>query len=116
MNQGNLITVNGGIYEYIGIDEAINLHKVAEVEIDAEGKLTATHSIRYFSAEELKKTSTHFTMLQWYGIVEHFIRQDYDLTDEEIAEAAEDIISRCFAYEIPKLHELADYIAEYMNR
>ena len=114
--QGNLIAVNGAIYDYIGYDEEIKLHKVAVVEIDEEGILTNTHSTWYFSAEELKNNEVDFTKQQWYGIVEHFIRQDYDLNEEEIADATEEIVGRCFAYGIPKFHELTDYIAEYMNR
>ena len=58
----------------------------------------------------------NFTKNQWYGIVAHFIRQNYELPEEEIADATEDIVGRCFAYGIPKFNELTEYIADYMNR
>ena len=56
------------------------------------------------------------TKTQWYKTVSQFIRQNYtDLTAEEINDITEDIVGRCFAYGIPQIHELADYIADYMN-
>ena len=58
----------------------------------------------------------YFTNKQWCGIVDSLIRYKYDLTNEEIDDAVDDIVGRCFAYGIPKMHELEGYIAEYMNR
>lgn len=44
-------------------------------------------------------------------------RYDYDnLEEKEILNATEDIVGRCFAYGRPQIHELADYIADYMIR
>jgi hypothetical protein len=60
---------------------------------------------------------TNFTQDQWYGIVEHFIRQAYCIDDEDITEATDEIVGRCFSVTgIPKFDTLEDYIAEYMNR
>ena len=117
--QGTLVAVNGKIYEYDHYDEGIKIHLVTEVDIDDEGILTATHIPCAISDEEfaLSEDGTdYFTQKQWYGIVEHFIRQDYDLKEFEIKGAVMDIVDRCFAYGIPKIHELADYIAEYLDR
>ena len=112
---GEIIAVNGAIYEYGGIEG--NLHKVYVIDIDEAGMLTHTHSTWYFTAEELKNSEVHFTEDQWYGIVAHFVREgNFDLNAEEMEEATEDIVGRCFAYGIPKIHELPKYIAEYMNR
>jgi hypothetical protein len=119
MNQGTLVAVNGKIYEYQHYDEKMGVHYVTEVEIDEDGILTATHIPCALSGEEFALSddgTDHFANKQWHGIVEHFIRQEYDLTEEEITEATEDIVGRCFAYGIPKIHELADYIAEYLDR
>ena len=120
--EGTIIAVNGNLYEY-GCEENadytkdLKLHKVYVIDIDDEGNFTHTHSTDYFTTEELKNNEVHFTQEQWYRIVEQFIRYDYDdLTVEEITDVTEDIIGRCFAYGIPKIHELADYIAEYMHR
>lgn len=112
--QGQLIAVNGVLYEYGEIED--KLHKVYVVDIDEEGILTATYSSWYLTDAELSNRGIDLTQKQWYGIVEHFIRQDYDLTEMQIKGAVMDIVDRCFAYGIPKIHELADYIAEYLNR
>lgn len=111
---GQIIAVNGAIYEYM--QKLGNLHTVSEIEIDEEGILTATYRYHLVTDEDLTHDEVHFTKDQWYGIVEHFIRQAYDLTEEEISEATEDIVGRCFAYGISKIHELPEYIADYMNR
>lgn len=117
MNQGTIVAVNGRIYEYVEFDEHLQAHRLSEIEIDEDGRLTATYAVCYMDDDEFAFSEDGtFTKKQWYGIVEHFIRQYYDLTDEEITDATEDIVGRCFAYGIPKIHELADYIADYMNR
>ena len=120
--EGQLIAVNGNIYEYGGIENAdftkdLRLHKVYVIEVDNEGYLTNTHTSQYFTTEELNNKEIHFTQDQWYKIVEQLIRYEYtDLTEEAITDATDDIVYREFAYGIPKFHELEDYIAEYMNR
>lgn len=115
MKAGTLIAVNGKLYEYLRAE--LGLHRVSEIEFDEDGLLTPTYTHRYFTDEELANNEVNFTQQQWYGIVECFIRQDYDdLTEMQISGAVMDIVDRCFAYGIPKIHELADYIAEYMDR
>ena len=114
IERGTLIVIDGNIYEYEYDNDLY--HVVSEVLIDDEGRLTATYVTRAVSSEELKDNAVNFTQQQWCGIVEHFIRQDYDLSEEEISNAAEDMVYRCFAYGVPKLEELPKYIAEYLNR
>lgn len=123
--QGKLIAVNGNIYEYHGFDKEAKVHLVYEVDIDCEGMLTATYTMNYFYPEQFTEGfgKINLTKPQWYGVVSHLLRNDYmwskvlyNLTEEEIAEATEDIVERCFAYGIPKFEELEDYIAEYLNR
>ena len=121
--EGQLIAVNGNIYEYGGIEDAdftkdLKLHKVYIIDIDEEGHLTNTFRSDYLITEELNKNEIHFTKDQWYGIVEQLIQYEYaDLTEKQITEATEDIVDRCFVITgIPKIHELEDYITEYMNR
>lgn len=119
MNRGQLIAVNGNIYEYVKYDEVAKVHLVSEVEIDCDGILTSTHILSYFYPEQLAegKNKIDLTAQQWLGLVGHLIRQDYDLTEEEIENAAEDIVCRCFSItRIPVVEELPNYIAEYMNR
>lgn len=118
MEKGKLISVNGAIYEYDRYDKYLKIHIATEVIIDEDGYLTATHIPHCFTDEELTdRDEPTFTKKQWYGIVEHFIRQEYeDLTDEEIDNATEDIVGRCFAYGIPKFEELSEYIADWMDR
>lgn len=111
----NLIAVNGVLYEYAGIED--KLHKVYVVDIDDEGILTVTYNSWYLTDEELSNRGIKLTQKQWIGLTEHFIRQDYSLTEEEIKDAAEDIVCRCFAAtRIPLVEELPNYIAIYMNR
>lgn len=116
--QGQLIAVNGNLYEYGEIDYSKEtLHKVYVIEIDEDGLLTHTHSTWYFTDSELSNRGINLTEKQWIGLTEHFIRQEYDITEEEIAEAAEDIVCRCFATtRIPLVEELPNYIAIYMDR
>ena len=111
---GAIIAVNGKIYEYM--QKLGNLHTVSEIEIDEDGILTATYRYHLVTDEDLTHSEVNFTKDQWYGIVAHFIRQDYELTEEAITDATEDIVGRCFAYGIPNFNELTEYIAEYMNR
>ena len=121
--EGQLIAVNGNIYEYGGIENAdftkdLKLHKVYVIDIDDEGNLTHTQSSDYLTTEELSNNEIILTQEQWYGIVEQLIRYEYaDLTEEEITEATDEIVGRCFSVTgIPKFDTLEDYIAEYMNR
>lgn len=117
MRPGDLIAVNGNLYDYVGYDKEINQHKVAVVDIDEDGILVNTHSTWYFTDEELSNRGIDLTEKQWIGLTEHFIRQEYDIAEEEIKEAAEDIVCRGFAVtRIPLVEELPNYIAIYMDR
>lgn len=119
IKQGQLIAVYNRLYEYVEFDEVAKVHLVSEVDIDCEGFLTATLITNYYYPEQLAEgfNKINLTKDQWYGVVGHFIREgDFDLNEEEIDEATEDIVGRCFAYGIPKFDKLEEYIAEYMNR
>lgn len=123
MKPGDLIAVNGSLYEYGGIEEAyytkdLKLHKVYVVDIDEDGNLTNTHIPCYFTDEELTEgTKPPLTVKQWCGIVETLIRNDYDLTEEEIETAAEDIVCREFTIlGVPTVEELNRRIETYMDR
>lgn len=116
IKQGTIIAIKGNLYEYNQYDVRAKMHIAHAIMIDDEGHLTATYDAYAFTDEELKDNAVNFTETQWCGIVEHFIRQDYVLFDEEISDAAEDIVGRCFAYGIPTIEELPEYIAEYLNR
>lgn len=116
--QGQLIAVNGGIYEYQKYDEVAKVHLVAEVDIDDEGNLTATHILDYLYPEQLAEGNNKITLTQaqWYGIVAHLLRQSCKYSESAIAEATEDIVYRCFAISMPEFNELQDYIDCYMDR
>lgn len=116
IKQGTLIAVGGELYEYDRYDKNLKMHFASEIIIDDEGHLVQTYILNCFSTEDLKDNAVNFTEPQWYGIVVHFIRQAYDLTEEDIEMAAEDIVYRCFAYGVPTIEELPEYIAEYLNR
>ena len=117
METGQLIAIGGELYEYGKYDEFLKMHIAYEVMIDEDGYLTATYVPYVFADKDLTQNEVNFTKDQWYGIVAHFIREgNFNLNEEEIEEATEDIVERCFAYGIPKFHELPEYIAEYMNR
>ena len=119
MKQGNLIAVNGAIYEYVRYDEVANVHLVSEVYIDCDGILTSTHTMCYLYPEQLTEgfNKINLTKDQWYGIVAHFIREgNFHLNEEEMEDATEDIVGREFAYGVPQFDELESYIATYMNR
>jgi hypothetical protein len=118
MNRGQLIAVNGEIYEYDKYDKCLDVHFCTEIEIDEYGNLTMTYVPCYFNTEELENDTLNLTEKQWLGMVETLIRSAYTLEDNESVEtAAEDIVYRCFTLTgIPKMHELEDYIAEYMDR
>lgn len=120
--EGQLIAVNGNIYEYGGIEDAdftkdLKLHKVYIIDIDEDGNLTHTQSSDYLTTEELNNNEVSFTQKQWCGIVEQLIRYEYtDLSEEEITDATEDIVYRCFGFVMPSFSKLSEYIADYMNR
>ena len=119
MDRGQLIAVNGAIYEYDRFDEQAKVHLVYEVDIDCEGMLTATHIMNYLYPEQLAEgfNKINLTKDQWYGIVAHFIREgNFHLNEEEMEDAAEDIVGRCFAYGVPQFDELSTYIAKYLDR
>lgn len=115
MKKGTLIAIDGELYEY---EKYYNgFHIACEVMIDEDGHLTATYMPHAFSDRALKNNAVNFTKQQWYGIVKHFIRQDFDdLTEEDMNTAVEDIVDRCFALNMPEFEELSGYIACYMNR
>ena len=120
--EGQIIAVNGNIYEYGEIEDAdftkdLKLHKVYIIDIDEDGNLCHTYTTDYLTTEELSNNKIDLTLNQWCGLVAHFIREDYDLTEEEIEDAADDIVCRCLSITgIPLVEELPNYIAEYMNR
>ena len=122
MKTGDLIAVEGNLYEYGGIEKAeyskeLTLHKVYIIDIDEEGILTSTGITSYLTNEELSNRGIDLTEAQWIGLVKHFLRQDYDLTEEEMEDAANEIVCRCFTItRIPLVEELPNYIAIYMDR
>lgn len=114
-----LIAINGNLFLYKGIEfvDGLLRHKVECVDIDEDGILTAVCTILDYSSKELKQNEIKFTKKQLYGIVEYFIRVDYNLTEEEINGAVEDIVGREFAYGVPKtIEDLKRHIAKYLNR
>lgn len=118
MERGQLIAVNGRICEYDRYDKYLDVHFATEIEIDDEGHLTMTYAPYCFSTEEITEgyNKINLTETQWYGVVECLIRQTYDITNEEIDEATEDIVGRCFVINMPEFDELEGYIETYMNR
>lgn len=124
--QGTIIAVDGNLYEYHGYDKEAKVHLVYEVDIDDEGILTATYVMCYFYPEQFAEglNKIKLTQKQWLGLVEHLLRNDYawskvlyNLTEEEIKDAAEDIVCREFAIlGEPTIEELYDIIETYMNR
>jgi hypothetical protein len=116
---GDLIAVRGNLYEYAGIEQTIGgiMHKAHEVHIDDDGVLTITKETWHLTERELDCRGIDLTERQWIGLVEHFLRKEYSLTDDEIKAAANDIVCRCFNdTRIPLVEELPNYIAIYIGR
>ena len=117
MKENRIIAVQGNLYCYDKFDEDIRMHKVADVEIDEDGRLTCTHRSWYFTEEEMKDNKINLSQTQWCGLVEQVIRDGYpDLAEDSISDAATDMVCRCFAYGVPKVEDLPEYIAEYLKR
>ena len=114
IEKGTIIAVGGELYEYDYKGD--KYHIAYEILIDEDGHLIPTYTPFAFTDKELQDNAVNFTETQWCGIVKHFIRQNYDLSDRDIHNAAVDIVGRCFAYGIPTIEELPEYIAEYLNR
>lgn len=111
-----LISANGEIYDMIGFDEDVGLYKVAIVDIDEEGLLTSTLIPYYLSKEDLENKEIKLTEKQWMGMVCQMIGYYYALSEEEIDDAANDIVGRCFAITgTPLIENLFAYIKEYMQ-
>ena len=53
---------------------------------------------------------------EWCEVVRKHIAENYNLDDEAVEDATQDIVCRCFCYGIPTLEELPKYVADYMNR
>ena len=56
--KGQLIAVNGNIYEYGGVEDAdftknLKLHKVYVIDLDDEGELVHTQITDYLTTEEI---------------------------------------------------------------
>lgn len=114
----DIIAVKGNLYCYDKYDEDAKMHKVVDVEIDEEGHLTCTYRTWYFTDEELKDNKISLTQKQWCGLVKQIICNEYpDLDDDQMSDAATDIVCRCFAVSgMPTVEELPEYIAGYLNR
>lgn len=52
-----------------------------------------------------------------YEKVKKIIADNYDLSEENMETATQDIVERCFAITgTPKEEELTDYVKDYLNR
>ena len=110
---GDLIAVNGNLYIYEGME--VRYHKVCDVEIDEDGNLICPNTTWYLTDSELSNRGIDLTEKQWMGLTKHLLSKEYDLTDEAIQKATEDIVRRCFATtRMPLVEELPNYIAIYM--
>ncbi len=117
MEIGKLISIKGSLYEYGRYDENIERHIVYLVDIDEDGILTATYEAYSFTHEELMDYKIDLTQAQWGGLVYQYLADNYELTTEEMDDIIYEVSWRCFAVTgAPKVHELPEYIAEYMNR
>ena len=117
MLQGQIIAINGNLYEYGHYDKDAKRHIAYLVEIDEDGGLTATYDAYAFTDEELLDNKIDLTEAQWGGLVYRYLADNDELTTEEMDDIIHDVSRRCFAVTgAPKVHELPEYIAEYMNR
>ena len=81
--KGQLIAVDGVIYEYDGI-EADGLHRVYVIDIDEEGILTHTYNSWYLTDEELTTgfNKINLTQKQWCGVVSLLLREKLKYSEE----------------------------------
>ena len=116
---GQLITIDCARFVYDGVAysrfKGVNLHKLCEIGVDDYGKVFATDNVWYFTDEELAMAN-ELSPTHWQSLVERIIRIKYpNLTAMQTNGAVMDIVDRCFAHDIPKMHELNAYIDAYMN-
>ena len=112
MKQGQLIAVNGKIYEYHTYNKHLEMHLVFEVEIDEEGILTLTGIPGYLANSELSHRKIDLTEKQWIGLTKHFLVNDFNISDEVIAK---NIVDSFATARTPLVEELPNYIAIYLN-
>lgn len=116
MKQGQIIAINGNLFEYGGIEPCSYskgyLHKVCEIDVDEDGVLTATSRTDFYVDEDLKNNEVKFTKPQWYGVIELLVRQNYDLTDGEVENLVKQVVEEDFANGVPNTLEKAE---EYIS-
>ncbi len=110
-----LIAVNGQLYTYISYDKNTDLHTVEDVDIDEDGILTATGITWYLTDNEMQNRGIELTEKQWRGLIRQYIAYEYELSEEEMSQAVEDILQAIFM-RIPMVEELDRYVYFYMNR
>lgn len=120
MKQGQVIAINGNLFEYGGVEPCAYskgyLHKVYEIDVDEDGVLTATLRTCSYTAEDLKSNEVSFTKPQWYGVVELLVRQSYKLVDEEVENVVKQVVES-FAGEMPKtITQAEEVISVYIKK
>ena len=110
MTEKSIISVKGDLYEYVGCDNGI--HELVIIDIDDEGILTYTYETAYFTDAEMSDRGISLNKKQWLGLAEELIRENYDITEAEISEAAKNIV----CYKFSTVEELKTYIDKYMRR
>ena len=114
--ENDLIVVQGNLYSYYGWDGHLQMHKVAEVDIDEDGIITATYIPAYFTEEEMQEGKMiNLTQRQWIGLAEYYIRNYYSLEGEKCAVAAKEIIHKGLNSEMLSVEKLLKYITEYLK-
>lgn len=114
MRTNDLIAVSGKIYKYNYYDEGIKKHFVSEVGIDEEGNLAFTNCIIHMTDSEISNRGINLTERQWIRLTEYFLKQEYDFSEEEITEIANNIVDSFATARVPLVEELPNYIAIYM--
>lgn len=112
MKKGQIIAINQNLFEYGGVEPCEYskgcLHKVYEIDVDEDGVLTATSRTDFYVDKDLKNNEVKFTKLQWYGVIELLVRQNYDLTDEEVENLVKQVIEEDFVNGEPHTIEEAE--------
>ena len=106
-----LLVVRGNLYSYWQWEEDIQMHKVMVVDIDEEGRLTATYIPAFFSEKEMEEgKEMELTPEQWLGLTKFLIQDFYFPDEEEYEKEAEKVLEKFFLSSSRLVEDLPKFI------
>ena len=112
-----LLVIHGNLYSYWQWEEDIKMHKVMEVDIDEEGRLTATYIPAFFSEKEMEEgKEMKLTPKQWLGLTKFLIQDFYFPEEEKYEKEAEKLLKNFFLSSSHLVEELPKFIKTYFEK